>query len=54
MQKNEPPIIEGDFQVVGEAPKREPIIKSWPALWWFIIPPFAFGFVRYAQIRGWL
>lgn len=54
MEKNQPPVIEGEFTVVGEPPVREPIIKSWPALWWFIIPPVAIGFVRYCQIKGWL
>ena len=54
MQKKPPPVIEGQFRIVDEGPTKEPIIKSWAALWWFVIPPLAFGFVRYAQIKGWL
>ena len=54
MKQKTPPVIDGQFTVVGETPKREPIINSWAALWWFVIPPVAFGFVRYAQIKGWL
>lgn len=54
MEKDQPPVIEGEFTVVGEPPVREPIIKSWANLWWFIIPPVAIGFVRYCQLKGWL
>lgn len=54
MQKKTPPVIEGRFRIVDEGSVREPIIKSWAALWWFVIPPLAFGLVRYAQIKGWL
>lgn len=54
MQKKTRPTIEGQFKVIGETPKREPIINSWPALWWFVIPPLAILAVRYAQIKGWL
>ena len=53
MQKKTPPVIDATFTVVEEAPVREPIIKSWVGLWWFVIPPIAFGFARYAQIKGW-
>ena len=53
MKKKTPPVIDVPFTVVEEAPVREPIIKSWVGLWWFVIPPIAFGFVRYAQIKGW-
>lgn len=54
MKKRETPLIEGDFTVIGEAPKREPIIKSWAGLWWFVIPPVVVFVVRYSQIKGWL
>ena len=54
MQRDEPPIIEGDCQVVGEPPVREPIIKNWMGLFWFFAIPTGVGFVRYAQIKGWL
>lgn len=51
--KKLPPPIEGQFTVIGETPKREPIINSWAGLWWFFGPPVAIGLVRYAQIKGW-
>lgn len=54
MKREKPTVIDGQFTVVGEAPPREPIIKSWPGLWWFIGTPAAIMAVRYAQIRGWL
>lgn len=53
MTKKPPPVIDGEFTVVHEAPVRDPIIKSWIGLWWFVIPPIAIIAVRYAQIKGW-
>ena len=53
MKKKPQPVIDGEFTVVHEAPVREPIIKSWIGLWWFVIPPIAIIAVRYAQIKGW-
>ena len=54
MQREKLPIIEGQFTVVGEPQRREPIINSWPALWWFVIPPIVVLVIRYAQVKGWL
>ena len=54
MQKKPPPVIDGQFRIVDEGPVKEPIINSWPALWWFVIPPCGWIAVRYAQIKGWL
>lgn len=54
MQKETPPLIEGEFRVVSEPPKREPIIKSWVNLWWFVGPTTVLGVLQYARIRGWL
>jgi hypothetical protein len=54
MKRKPPPVIDGQFTVVGETPKREPIINSWSGLWWFLIPPLALLAVRYAQVKGWL
>lgn len=48
--KNE---IEGRFVVVDDG-GREPIIKSWPALWWLVGPIAVVFVIRYAQIKGWL
>lgn len=28
--------IEGDYRVIGEKPPHEPIVKSRPALFWFL------------------
>ncbi len=54
MKKKSSLVIDGEFVVVCEANKREPIINSWAGLWWFVIPPTAIIAVRYAQIKGWL
>lgn len=35
-------------------PPREPIIKSWAALWWFVGPTAAIFMVQLARIKGWL
>lgn len=36
MRKEPPPVIEGQFRVIGEAPKREPVILSWRNLAMFV------------------
>jgi hypothetical protein len=34
--RKEPPVIEGQFRVVGEKPRREPVILSWRNLAIFV------------------
>lgn len=51
MQQREKPLIDSkDYRVIGEEPPREPIIKSWSGLAWFV-GLFVFAVAaRYYQI----
>lgn len=54
MRRKKPVVIDvTDYRVIGETPPREPIIKSWAALWWFVGPTAAIFMVQVARIKGW-
>lgn len=49
-KETKPVVIDGEFQVIGEAPKREPVIKSWLNLIVFLVLTGGAMVLRYWQI----